>query len=69
MVDASGPHHTPAPDPYAAIVYGARASDVRATVIDGQLVARSGAVTWADWGDLRSAADRASHAVRSRAGV
>lgn len=41
-VDISGPHCAPAADPHAAVVYSARASDVLATWIDGNLVYERG---------------------------
>ena len=69
VVAADQPHHTPAADPYATLVYGCRASDVRATIIDGRVVAREHELDWAAWPDLRTAADEAARAVRSRAGV
>jgi cytosine/adenosine deaminase-related metal-dependent hydrolase len=40
VVDVSAPHVAPTADPHAAIVYAARPSDVRHTVVDGQLVVR-----------------------------
>lgn len=50
VVDASAPHHTPAPDadPYAAIVHGARATDVRLTMVAGRVLYREGAWTTLD---------------------
>ena len=69
VVAADGPHHTPAADPYSTLVYGCRASDVRVTVIDGEIRARDGQLTWAAWPELRSAANEAARNVRGRAGV
>jgi 5-methylthioadenosine/S-adenosylhomocysteine deaminase len=69
VVATDGPHHSPAADPYSLLVYGCRASDVRATVIDGHERARDGQLTWAAWPELRSAADEAVRAVRARAGI
>ena len=69
VVATDGPHHTPAADPYSTLVYGCRASDVRATVIDGEVRARDGQLSWADWADLRSAAHEAARRVRGRAGI
>jgi len=69
VVGADGPHHTPAADPYSTLVYACRGSDVRATLIDGEIRARDGQLSWADWQDLRAAANEAGRAVRGRAGV
>jgi 5-methylthioadenosine/S-adenosylhomocysteine deaminase len=69
VVGTDGPHHTPAADPYSTLVYGCGASDVRATVIDGEVRARDGQLNWADWTDLRAAANEAARAVRGRAGI
>lgn len=39
-VDVSGAHVTPTANPYSAIVYAARASDVRHVIVDGQPLVR-----------------------------
>lgn len=69
VVAADRPHHTPAGDPYATLAYCCEASDVKASVIDGKIVAREGRLMWADWMDLRASAERAARAVRERAGL
>ena len=63
------PHHQPEADPYSQLVYGCRPSDVLATVIDGHVVARQGALAWAELPALSSEANQAAARVRSRAGV
>jgi len=40
VVDQTGPHVTPTVNPYSAIVYACRATDVRHVVVDGRIVAR-----------------------------
>lgn len=35
VVDRSGPHMSPGPDPYSTLVYAARGTDVRTTIVDG----------------------------------
>ena len=35
VVDRDRPHIAPGPDPYSSVVYAARGSDVRATIVDG----------------------------------
>ena len=36
VVDRDGPHLAPGPDPYSTLVYAARGSDVRTTIVDGE---------------------------------
>ncbi len=38
VVDRDRPHLAPAPDPFSAIVYAARGSDVRTTIVDGEIL-------------------------------
>lgn len=38
VVDRDRPHLVPGPDPYSAIVYAARGSDVRTTIVDGEIL-------------------------------
>jgi cytosine/adenosine deaminase-related metal-dependent hydrolase len=69
LIGTNGLHQSPAGDPYAQIVYSTRASDVRITLVDGEVVARDGAPVWADPNDLRAEASRAARLLRDRAGV
>jgi 5-methylthioadenosine/S-adenosylhomocysteine deaminase len=38
VVDRDRPHVAPGPDPYSTLVYAARGSDVRTTIVDGQIL-------------------------------
>jgi 5-methylthioadenosine/S-adenosylhomocysteine deaminase len=38
VVDRDRPHLVPGPDPYSTLVYAARGSDVRSTIVDGELL-------------------------------
>jgi 5-methylthioadenosine/S-adenosylhomocysteine deaminase len=38
VVDCDRPHMVPSGDPYSAIVYAARGSDVRTTIVDGEIL-------------------------------
>jgi 5-methylthioadenosine/S-adenosylhomocysteine deaminase len=38
VVDRDRPHMSPGPDPYSTLVYAARGSDVRTTIVDGELL-------------------------------
>src|SRR5207244_9696999 len=38
VVDRDRPHLVPGPDPYSTLVYAARGSDVRTTIVDGDVL-------------------------------
>jgi 5-methylthioadenosine/S-adenosylhomocysteine deaminase len=38
VVDRDRPHLAPGPDPYSTLVYAARGSDVRTTIVDGNVL-------------------------------
>jgi 5-methylthioadenosine/S-adenosylhomocysteine deaminase len=38
IVDRDRPHLAPGPDPYSTLVYAARGSDVRTTIVDGEVL-------------------------------
>jgi 5-methylthioadenosine/S-adenosylhomocysteine deaminase len=40
VVELDRPHLTPGPDPYSTLVYAARGTDVRATIVDGEVLVR-----------------------------
>jgi 5-methylthioadenosine/S-adenosylhomocysteine deaminase len=69
VVDAAGLHQTPGRDPYSLLVYASRPSDVRATVIDGRIVARAGDLIWADPRAIAEEAKAAADALVGRAGI
>jgi 5-methylthioadenosine/S-adenosylhomocysteine deaminase len=69
VVSASGVHQRPAGDPFSVLVYACRASDVRATIIDGHIVWRDGTLSWGDPVEIAADADRARATLRARAGV
>jgi 5-methylthioadenosine/S-adenosylhomocysteine deaminase len=48
LVDLGGPHCRPVHDPLAALVYSARASDVRTVLVDGRVVVRDGRLLTVD---------------------
>ena len=58
VVDRDRPHIAPGPDPYSSLVYAARGSDVRTTIVDGTILVD-------DFTSLRM--DRAEVAIDSRA--
>jgi 5-methylthioadenosine/S-adenosylhomocysteine deaminase len=69
IISTDGVHQRPAADPYATLVYSCRPSDVRATIIDGRVVYRDGALTWGERESIVEAADEARASLRDRAGV
>jgi 5-methylthioadenosine/S-adenosylhomocysteine deaminase len=69
VVNTHAVHHAPGGDPYSTLVYACRPSDVRATVIDGVVVAREGQVLWEDTARIQAAAVEAQRALVSRAGI
>jgi 5-methylthioadenosine/S-adenosylhomocysteine deaminase len=42
LIDATSPHVVPSPDPFSAIVYAAAPTDVRMTMVDGEIVVKDG---------------------------
>lgn len=69
VVGTDGPHQRPWTDPYSLLVYASRPSDVRATVIDGRVVAREGELAWADRRQVVEDADVAAASLARRAGL
>jgi cytosine/adenosine deaminase-related metal-dependent hydrolase len=69
VVGTEGLHQRPWTDPYALLVYATRPGDVRATVIDGRVVARDGELTWADRRQVIEEADLAANQLAGRAGL
>ena len=59
VVDRDRPHLAPGPDPYSTLVYAARGSDVRTTIVDGEVLVTS---------SRRSGVDRAEVAARGARG-
>ncbi len=70
VVNASGVHQQPGRDPYSTLVYASHPSDVAATIVDGEIVAQNGELTWGDRRVIAAAAaeNRATRLiVRARA--
>ena len=60
-------HTAPDLDPYSTVVYAARASDVRATWVDGAALVRDGALVREDEPALVEQARQAARALADRA--
>lgn len=69
VVDRDRPHLAPGPDPYSTIVYAARGSDVRSTIVDGEVLVDEFAPVRVDRAEVAIAARAAAHALASRAGI
>jgi 5-methylthioadenosine/S-adenosylhomocysteine deaminase len=69
VVDRDRPHLAPGPDPYSTIVYAARGSDVRTTVVDGELLVEDFAPVHVDRAGIAAEARVAAHQLASRAGL
>ncbi|HET9369086.1 MAG TPA: 5'-deoxyadenosine deaminase [Vicinamibacterales bacterium] len=61
--------HAPGADPYSHVVYAAGPSDVRATIVDGRLVARDGTLAWGERGAIAHEARSAATRLMARAGL
>lgn len=69
VVDLARPHSSPAGDVVSALVYSAQPSDVRATIIDGQIVMRRGELLTLNEASVIAEANREAGALAVRAGI
>jgi 5-methylthioadenosine/S-adenosylhomocysteine deaminase len=69
VIDRDRPHLATAPDPFSAIVYGATGADVRATVIEGDVIVREFSLVRLDRDAIVHTARTAAAAVSARAAV
>jgi 5-methylthioadenosine/S-adenosylhomocysteine deaminase len=69
LVDRRGPHAAPDADPYSTLVYAARPTDVRLTMVDGEMLVREGVPVAVDAAEIIAAAGREARALASRAGL
>ncbi len=69
VVDRERPHLAPGPDPYSTLVYAARGTDVRTTVVDGTVLVDDFAPLRVDRAALAAEARRAAREVAERAGI
>ena len=68
VVDRDRPHLAPCPDPYSTIVYAVRGSDVRSTIVDGEVLVDDFAPVRVDRAQLAAAAREAARELVSRLG-
>jgi 5-methylthioadenosine/S-adenosylhomocysteine deaminase len=69
VIDRDRPHLAPGPDPYSTLVYAARGSDVRTTVVDGELLVDDFAPLRVDPAEVAAQARAAAGQLAARAGV
>jgi 5-methylthioadenosine/S-adenosylhomocysteine deaminase len=69
VVDLNESHSAPATDAVSALVYSANASDVRASVIDGQIVMRERKLMTLNEAMVIEGANREAEALFARAGI
>jgi 5-methylthioadenosine/S-adenosylhomocysteine deaminase len=69
VVDRDRPHLAPGPDPYSTLVYAARGSDVRTTIVDGEVLVDDFTPTRADRAEIVAEARRAADELATRAAI
>jgi 5-methylthioadenosine/S-adenosylhomocysteine deaminase len=67
VVDRDQLHHAPGPDPFSTLVYAARGSDVRTTIVDGEVLVHEFQPTRADRAEVLADARRAALDLARRA--
>ncbi len=69
LVDRDRPHLAPDTDPWSTLVYAARGTDVRLTMVDGQVLVRDFELTRLDGRDVAASAREAARGLITRAGL
>ena len=69
VVGLDRPHLAPGPDPYSTLVYAARGTDVRHTVVDGQVLVRDSCPVRLDPAEVVAEARRQAAGLLARAGI
>ena len=69
VVDRDRPPLAPGPDPYSTLVYAARGSDVRTTIVDGVLLVEDFTPLRVDRAEIAADARIAARQLASRAGL
>ena len=69
VVDRDRVHMAPGPDPYSTLVYAARGSDVRTTIVDGDVLVDDFAPLRVDRAEVAAEARAAAHDVAGRAAI
>ncbi|MEQ1908554.1 MAG: 5'-deoxyadenosine deaminase [Vicinamibacterales bacterium] len=69
LVSRRRPHLAPDADPFSTLVYAARGSDVRTTIVDGEILVENGMSTRVSMEEVASEAVVAARLLAARAGV
>jgi cytosine/adenosine deaminase-related metal-dependent hydrolase len=69
VIDRDRPHLAPGSDPYSTIVYAARATDVRTTIVDGEVLVDEWLPVRVDPAEIAAEARAAARDLAARAGV
>jgi 5-methylthioadenosine/S-adenosylhomocysteine deaminase len=69
IVERNRPHVAPGPDPYSTLVYAARGSDVRTTIVDGQVLVNDFEPVRVDRAEVAIAGRAAAHELAARARI
>ncbi len=69
VVELNRPHLVPGPDPYSTLVYAARGSDVRATIVDGHVLVRDFTPVHLDPAEIVADARSAARSLAARAAL
>src|SRR5688572_6307456 len=69
LIDAAPAHLAPAPDPFSAIVYAARPTDVSLTMVDGHILVRNQVAEQLDATAIAQVARSEAAALVKRAGI
>jgi 5-methylthioadenosine/S-adenosylhomocysteine deaminase len=67
IVDRDSPHLAPGPDPYSTLVYAGRGTDVRTTIVDGEVLVDEFVPTRVDRTEIVAEAREAARELASRA--
>jgi 5-methylthioadenosine/S-adenosylhomocysteine deaminase len=69
LIDRDRPHLTPSSDPWSAIVYSARGTDVRLVMVDGEILVQDFELTRLDAAEIAATARTAAADLARRAGI
>lgn len=69
VVDVSAPHVVPSPDPYSALVYACRGTDVRTSIVDGRVLMQDGVLSDLDPVAIAGEARAEAALLYARAGL
>jgi 5-methylthioadenosine/S-adenosylhomocysteine deaminase len=69
LVRRKGAHYAPDVDPWSTLAYAARGTDVELTMVDGEILARTGRLERADVDEIARSAREASVELAARAGI